>query len=74
MTNSIISAITGVFTDIGNWIVSALQSMIPIFWTEGTGGSGGSLTFLGVLAVCGLAFGVVFLVIGIIQRFLKFGA
>jgi len=66
MTASIITAITAVFTAIGEWIVTAIELLQPIFWTaEG-------LTFLGVLAVCGLAFSVVFLIIGIIQRFLHF--
>ena len=67
----VISSITGVFSEIGNWIVEAVQSLVPMFWT--TTADGGSLTFLGVLAVCGLAFSVVFLLIGIIQRFLHFG-
>ena len=66
MYSTLITAITAVFTAIGDWIVSALLSLTAIFWTE-TG-----LTFLGVLAVCGLAFSVIFLIIGIIQRFLHF--
>lgn len=66
MTATIIAAITAVFTAIGEWIVSAVTLLQPIFWT------GEGLTFLGVLAVTGLAFSVVFLIIGIIQRFLHF--
>ena len=66
MYSTLITAITAVFTAIGDWIVSALLSLTAIFWTE-TG-----LTFLGVLAVCGLAFSVIFLIIGIIQHFLHF--
>ncbi len=62
----ILSAILDVFTDIGTWIVSAVQLVIPIFWAEG------ALTILGVLAVASLAFSVMFLVIGIIQKFLHF--
>lgn len=66
MTATVITAITAVFTAIGEWIVTALELLQGIFWTaEG-------LTFLGVLAVCGLAFSVIFLIIGIIQRFLHF--
>lgn len=64
----VITAILAVFTAIGDWIVTAVQSMVPIFYAEN------GLTFMGTLAVCGLAFSVVFLLIGIIQRFLKFGA
>ena len=66
MTSTLISAITAVFTAIGDWIVAALLSLTAIFWTDS------GLTFLGVLAVCGLAFSVVFLIIGIIQSFLHF--
>lgn len=65
----IVTAILAVFSDIGDWIVQALQDLMGIFWTSA---DGGSLTFLGVLAVCGLGFSVIFLIIGIIQRFLHF--
>ena len=64
----ILSAILAVFTSVGTWLSSAITSLIPIFYVADTG-----LTFLGVLAVAGLAFSVVFLVMGIIQRFLHFG-
>lgn len=63
---AIITAITGVFTAIGSWIADAVTEVTPMFYgTEG-------LTFLGTLAVCGLAFSVMFLIIGIIQKFLHF--
>lgn len=66
---SILESILGVFTSLGEWITTSLPSYMGLFYTADTG-----LTFLGVLAVCGLAFSIVFLLIGIIQRFLKFGA
>lgn len=66
MTATLVSAITAVFTAIGEWIVSSLDTLQAIFWTDQ------GLTFMGVLAVCGLAFSVIFLIIGIIQRFLHF--
>lgn len=62
----VLADILEVFSGIGEWIVTAVQSFIPMFY--GTDG----LTFLGVLAVAGLAFSVVFLLIGIIQKFLHF--
>lgn len=64
---SVLDAILAVFMSIAEWIGEAVQAVVPMFWAEG------SLTFLGVLAVAGLAFSVVFLLIGIIQRFLHFG-
>lgn len=69
----VLEAILGVFTTVGEWIPNAISAMVPIFWTAGTDGAG-SLTFMGVLAVAGLAFSVIFLVIGIIQKFLRFGS
>lgn len=65
-TNSIITAIFAVFTQIGNWISNAVTVLIPMFFVEG------ELTFLGVLAVVGLGFSVIFLIIGLIQNFLHF--
>lgn len=64
---TVLDAVMEVFTTVGEWIVSAVQDLIPMFWSSETG-----LTFLGVLAVAGLAFSVVFLVMGIIQNFLHF--
>ena len=66
MTN-VLDSVMDVFTSVGQWIVEAVQDLIPMFWSSETG-----LTFLGVLAVAGLAFSVVFLVLGIIQNFLHF--
>lgn len=65
---TIVTAILDVFDGIGTWITGAINDLMPMFYVADTG-----LTFLGVLAVCGLAFSVVFLLIGIIQRFLHFG-
>ena len=63
----ILEAILDVFSDVGTWLQTAVTNLIPMFWAND------SLTFLGVLAVAGLAFSVIFLVMGIIQRFLHFG-
>lgn len=66
-SNSILTAILGVFTAVGEWITTAVTNILPMFYVAETG-----LTFLGVLAVAGLAFSVVFLIIGLIQNFLHF--
>lgn len=68
----VLTAILAVFSSIGTWFATAFDQLIPIFWKEAESGGTGSLTFMGVLAVAGLAFSVVFLLIGIVQRFLKF--
>ena len=59
--------IFGLFRAVGNWLATSLGSMLSIFYVDG------KLTLLGVLAVVPLAFSVVFLLISILQRFLKFG-
>ena len=65
--SNVLDAILEVFSSIGEWIPGAVTSLIPMFYTAEAG-----LTFLGVLAVAGLAFSVVFLVMGLIQNFLHF--
>ena len=66
-TTNVLSSILEVFGAVGEWIVTAIQTLIPMFYTAESG-----LTFIGVLAVAGLAFSVVFLLLGIIQRFMHF--
>ena len=56
-----------VFSGVGDWIVSAVPDMLGMFYNSTDG-----LTFLGILAVAGLGFSVVFLLIGLIQNFLHF--
>lgn len=64
---NILDAILDVFSGVGTWISSAVTELMPMFYSTESG-----LTLIGVLAVAGLAFSVVFLVIGIIQNFLHF--
>lgn len=68
----VLEAILAVFSSIGDWFVEFVPTLFALFWTPGVGDAAGSLTFLGVLAVAGLAVSVVFLVIGVIQNFLHF--
>ena len=65
---SVLTAILAVFSSIGTWIVGAVQDMIPIFWNS----TDSSLTLIGVLSVAGLGLSVIFLVVGLIQRFFHF--
>ena len=66
-TTNVLDAVLAIFTSVGEWIPDAVTNLIPMFYDASTG-----LTFMGVLAVAGLAFSVIFLVMGIIQSFLKF--
>lgn len=60
-----VEAITNVWSEVMTWITTALGNVQSVFYTE-TG-----LTFLGTLAVIGVAIGIVFLIIGVIQNFLR---
>lgn len=64
--NSVITAILSVFAAISEWIVTSVQAMIPIFFADG------ALTFLGTLSIAGLSFSIVFLLLGLIQKFMHF--
>lgn len=64
MTASVITAMTAVFTAIFDWILTAIESVLAVFWT------GEALTFLGVLALVALGISIFFLLVGLIQNFL----
>lgn len=66
--SNVVTAITSIFSAIGTWITDSLTDLQSVFW------SNDGLTFLGTLAILGLGMGIVFLLIGLIQKFLKFGA
>lgn len=68
----IITSIFGVFSKTGEFLTQFIPTLISLFWTEGSGETPGSLTFLGVLAVVGLSISVFFLIMGLIQNFLHF--
>ena len=67
----VLTAITEIFEGVGDWIIVQLQTLVSLFWTTSTSGSG-SLTFFGVLAVIGLGISVIFLMLRFIQNFLHF--
>lgn len=64
----VVTAITGVFTAIANWISETIPSITEIFFSA----ESGSLTFLGVLAVVALGISIFFLLMGLVQNFLHF--
>lgn len=68
----IITSIFGVFSETGKWLTQFIPTLISLFWSEGSGDTPGSLTFLGILAVMGLSISVFFLIMGLIQNFLHF--
>lgn len=62
-----IGSITGVFTEIIDWFVLAIQSIMGIFWT-----TEGGLTVIGTLSVISLAIGITLLLVNVIRDYLKF--
>lgn len=64
---SILSSILAVFAAVGEWIVSTFDTLVPLFYKDESG-----LTFIGVLAVAGLAFSIAFLLINLIKSWLRF--
>ena len=52
---------------VGSWLAGALGNSFEMFYADG------ALTFLGYLAIAALAFSLIFLIIGLVSRFLKFG-
>lgn len=71
MTMAVIDAIFEVFSDIAQGENNPFHNITEIFWISGESG-GGSLTFLGILAVVGLGISVIFLMMRVIQNFLHF--
>lgn len=69
---AILNSILEVFTSVGQWISGAFENLMPVFYTVGEGGAGGSLTVLGVLAVSSLAISVCMLIFNLIRGFLRF--
>ena len=59
-----LGSITQVWTDVMTWITTSLGSVQTVFYAEN------ELTFLGTLSVIGVAIGVGFLIIGVVQNFL----
>ena len=61
-----IAKITDVWTQVMTWITTSLGSVQSVFYDATNG-----LTFLGTLAVISVAIGIAFLIIGVVQNFLK---
>lgn len=66
---SVVEAILAVFTSIGTWFISTMQSFVPIFYTAEDG-----LTFFGVLSVASLGIALILLFLNIVKDFVKWRA
>lgn len=60
---SVVTSMTTVFTEVFEWLQTALTSVLSVFYAEG------QLTVLGVLAVIGLAIAIFMLIMNVISNF-----
>lgn len=65
----LVNAVTEVFTAMSTWLVSAIEATLPVFYNAEDG-----LTIIGLLCVISVSIGIFFLIFGLIQRFMGFGA
>lgn len=61
-----LAPITTVFSEIITWIISSMEAVLAVFYADG------ALTFLGLVSVASLAISIFFLILGVIQGFLRF--
>lgn len=67
--NSVVGSILGIWSSILGWFASAFTKITPLFYSSGSG-----LTFIGFLAVAGVAVSVAFLLVIMLKRWLRFGS
>ena len=67
---AIIDSILAVFLQVATWFGNAFDAIVPMFWTAAA--DGGELTFLGTLAIAGLAVATTLLLLRIVTNFLNF--
>lgn len=60
-----LGSITQIWTEVMTWVTTSLGSVQSVFYANG------DLTFLGTLSVIGVSIGIAFLIIGVVQNFLK---
>lgn len=65
---TILTDVLGVWTELTTWFGNAIAGVVPIFYTEG------ELTFIGVLTVLAIAFGVATKIIAMVRSYLQMRA
>ena len=63
---TVVQSITAVWTEVMDWIATAMTSVIDLFYVAETG-----LTFIGTLAIVALAISIFFLLLNVISNFLN---
>lgn len=67
MEENVLSRVLEVFSQMSEWLGTAVVDILPMFYTAESG-----LTIIGVMTVAGLSLSVTFLIIGVISNFLHF--
>lgn len=63
----VVSVVFAVFTAIIEWLVTAVTTVVTIFYS-----ASGGLTFIGVLTLCALGIAVALLLVNIIRSMIRF--
>ena len=63
---NLITSVTGVWSEVSEWLVTHISSLQAIFYSAETG-----LTFIGILAVTSVGIAIFLLVMNIIRSFLR---
>lgn len=66
---TVLDDIGSAISSVGQWLVSLIQSVIPIFYDATA--TNPSLTFIGWLTVIGFGLGLVFAVIRIVRSYVR---
>ncbi len=64
-----IAGFVAVWTELVAFLTSLFPSLTALFWTAGTDGGTGSLTFVGVMAIVMAGISIVLLVFNLIRSF-----
>lgn len=68
--SNFLTQMLAVFTSIGGWFSETLPTFTNLFYVAS--GENAGFTMLGYLAIAGLGISIVFLLVNVISRFLKF--
>ena len=66
--SDLIQSILTIWTAISTWFISTMGELLGIFYDPTTG-----ITILGIMAFAGIGVGLIFLLLGLVRKFFKFG-
>lgn len=69
--STILEAIGDVIEAVGGWLISAIQSVVSLFYTAPTSGGSGSLTFMGTLLIVGFGITLIWFAIKFVRGLVR---